>query len=388
MCFSPISKSVLLTTLCMILVTGCGGSGALSSSGMGSGGSGGTGSGGSGQVKPTLVGLVTMGDMGWTVGPNSLPLNRLLEANTHPGVYAAVVIQAAWSQLEPQPGVFDDSVIDDAIQNIKAYNAKYPTTPLVGKLRVFPGAHSPTWVMQQVGSVQLIDGHTGTTLTMPDFWIPQYSVLWTQLQNHLASVYDSNPLIGEVAVTSCSSFSGEPFNSGQGGFSDAQTLIAAGYTDAQYEQCLTNASANYAAWQQTPIDFPFNELPLMQTKQYDPSFSLQVMEQFRQALGTRAVVANEDFDVPLPNNLQPIYSEFQTLYANAQAASPPTLSPLEFQTFGPTVDWSTVVPAAISMYHPTEIEVWNSIATGANGGYANITLTELQQWAAEIKGAP
>ncbi len=152
-------------------------------------------------AKPTLIGLVTMGDMDWTPDATAFPLNRLLEANTHPGVYTAVVIQAAWSQLEPQPGVFDDSEIDAALQNIAAYNAMYPSTPVVGKLRVFPGVHSPPWVMQQVGSVQLVDGHTGTTLTMPDFWTAEYSVLWTQLQNHLASVYDSNPLMGEVAVT-------------------------------------------------------------------------------------------------------------------------------------------------------------------------------------------
>ncbi len=338
-------------------------------------------------AKPTLIGLVTQGDMDWTASASALPQNRLLEANTHPQVYAAVVIQAAWSQLEPQPGVFDDSAIDDALQNIQAYNAKYPSTPVVGKLRAFPGAHSPAWVMEQVGSVDLIDEHTGTELIMPDFWTAQYSVLWTQLQNHLASVYDSNPLLGEVAITSCSSFSGEPFNSGQGGFQDAATLIAAGYTDAQYEQCLTNAAANYAAWTRTPIDFPFNELPLMQTQQYDPSFSLQVMEQFRQTLGTRAVVANEDLNDPLGNNLQPIYSEFQTLYSAAQAATPPEPSPLEFQTLGPTVVWTTVLPFGISTYHPTEIEVWNSTATKEPGGYADITESELQQWSAEIKSS-
>jgi hypothetical protein len=49
--------------------------------------------------------------------------------------------------------------------------------------------------MRKVGSVQLINQHGGKFITVPDFWKPQYSALWTQLQNHLASVYDSNPLI-------------------------------------------------------------------------------------------------------------------------------------------------------------------------------------------------
>ena len=342
---------------------------------------------GTGHVKPTLVGLVTMGDMNWTDNPDGEPLNRLLEASTHPGVYAAAVIQATWKELEPRPGVFDDSAIQAALQRISAYNKKYPKTPLVGKLRVFPGVHSPAWVLEAVGSVRLVNHHTGTAASYPDFWKPEYSRLWTELQDHLATVYDRNDLIGEVAVTSCSSFSGEPFNNGQGSFFDSSTLIAAGYTDTQYENCLSNAASNYAAWKLTPVDFPFNELMLMQTHQIDSAFSIKVMAAFRKALGTRAVVANEDFDVPLPKDLAPIYDEIQELRHQAWSARPRELSPLEFQVLGPTIDWAAVVPAAIGTYHPTEIEVWSSTATRRPGGYADITEAQLQRWSAELKVA-
>jgi hypothetical protein len=82
-----------------------------------------------GARKPPLIGLVTMGDMNWSFNPKSQPLNRLLEANAHPGVYTAAVTQATWSQLGPQPGVFDDNVINRALQNIAAYNARHPSTP-------------------------------------------------------------------------------------------------------------------------------------------------------------------------------------------------------------------------------------------------------------------
>ena len=123
---------------------------------------------GKGHAKPTLVGLVTMGDMNWTDNPDGEPLNRLLEASTHPGVYAAAVIQATWKELEPSPGVFDDSAIQAALQRISAYNKKYPKTPLVAKLRVFPGMHSPAWVLEAVGSVRLVNHHTGTAASYPD----------------------------------------------------------------------------------------------------------------------------------------------------------------------------------------------------------------------------
>ena len=335
--------------------------------------------------KSPLFGLVTMGSESW-LAAGSLPQNRLLEANAHPGVYVAAVIQATWSQLEPQPGVFDDSVINDALQNIATYNATYPATPLVGKLRIFAGPNTPAWVMQQVGSVTLTDS-TGNSAAFPDYWVPQYSALWTQLQNHLAAVYDNNPLMGEVAITACSSIDAEPFITGFA--ADTPALLAAGYTDAQMEQCLSNAPQDYAAWRNTPLDYTFDPLYLRTTPSQPQGnstiFTLQVMQAFRAALGTRAVVATHSLNDPLSNaDLQPIYNEFQSLYNAAQSSSPATESPLEFQTTVPTINWPVVIPFGITTYHPTEVEIWNTTAIG-QGGLAPITMSELQQWAAQIK---
>lgn len=325
-----------------------------------------------------------MGSESW-LDHGSLPQNRLLEANAYPGVYVAAVIQATWSQLEPQPGVFDDSVIDAALQNIAAYNAQYPATPLVGKLRIFAGPNTPAWVMQQVGQVTMTNS-AGLSAPFPDFWTPQYSMLWTQLQDHLASVYDSNSLMGEVAITACASIDAEPFITGFA--QNTVALLNAGYTDAQMEQCLGNAAQDYAAWTSTPLDYTFNPLYLRTTPgqpQGDSAtFAIQTMANFRTALGVRGVVANHGFNDPVGSSQLPLYSEFQTLYATAQSASPPTLSPLEFQTTSPSDDFATVIPFAISTYHPTEIEMWNSTATGP-GGLASVTMSELQQWAAKIK---
>lgn len=382
------------TVLILLLVAGCGG-GSASNAGGGSGsggsgsggsGSGGSGSGGSGgsQAKPTIVGLVTMGQENF-VSNGTLPTNRLQEANAHPAIYSAAVIELTWSQLEPQPNQFDDSALIAALQNVQNYNLKYPATPLVAKLRIFAGKNTPAWVMQQVGSVVVTDSSTNTQITEPDFWTSAYSQLWTALQNHLASEYDSNPLIGEAAISVCSSITAEPFVL-PGAVSNIQALEAAGYTDAQMEACLSNAPNDYAAWKQTPLDYTFNPLYLAATGQNDLNFTIQVMQQFRAALGTRAVVANHDLDNPLPNaSLPTIYAEFQTLNTAAQSATPPTISPLEFQSDGQSVNWSSLVPYAITTYQPTEIEIWNTTAVA--GGLANITAAELLQWAGQIKAA-
>ncbi|MGC8519023.1 MAG: InlB B-repeat-containing protein [Steroidobacteraceae bacterium] len=330
-------------------------------------------------AKPTLIGLVTMGSQTFLTN-GTLPQNRLLEANAHPGVYVAAVIEVTWSQLEPQPGVFDDSAIDAALQNIATYNAQYPATPLVGKLRVFAGPNVPAWVLQQVGMVTLTDSN-GSSAVFPDFWTPAYSALWTQLQQHLASVYDTNPLIGEVAISVCSSITAEPFVV-PGDAASQQALTSAGYTGAQMQACLMNAPGDYAAWQRTPLDYTFNPTSFAGAGS-GSAFAIQVMQQFRQALGTRAVLANHDLDDPILSTEAQDYAEFQALEAQARAASPPMLSPLEFQTAGQSVDWPTVIPFAISTYRPTEIEIWNS--TAVPGGLAPITLTELQQWSAQIK---
>lgn len=376
-------------TLAALLATGCGGGSTASSGGSGSGsggsGSGGSGSGGSGsQVKPTIVGLVTMGQEDF-VGNGTLPTNRLQEANAHPGIYSAAVIELTWSQLEPQPNQFDDSALVSALQNVQNYNLKYPATPLVAKLRIFAGVNTPAWVLQQVGSVTVTDSKTNTQNTLPNFWTPAYSQLWTALQNHLAAEYDTNPLLGEVAISVCSSITAEPFVL-PGAVNNIQSLEAAGYTDAQMETCLSNAPADYAAWKQTPLDYTFNPLYLAATGQNDTNFPIQVMQAFRAALGTRAVVANHDLNNPLPNSSLPtLYSEFQSLYTAAQAQTPPAFSPLEFQTDSQIVSWSTLIPYAITTYHPTEIEIWNT--TAVPGGLANITTAELQQWAAQLLAA-
>ena len=72
-----------------------------------------------------------------------------------------------------------------------------------------------------------------------------YAAAWRQLQTQLAAKYDTNPLIQEIAVTSCTSFSAEPFflPDEHVGVKDEPlpdttmpALHEAGYNDATYQQ--------------------------------------------------------------------------------------------------------------------------------------------------------
>lgn len=326
-------------------------------------------------IKPVLKGLVAQGP-GTIQSP---PTNSFAELNAHPGVYSAAVIQLFWSQLEPSEGVFDDSALVAALASLSAYNSANPATPVVGKLRIFMGVGTPAWVVSATGAVTVSDSF-GSAI-VGEWWTPQFDTLWQALQNHLASEYDTNPMIGEVAITSCSSLTGEPFIVPQSQ-ADIANLHAAGYTDALQMACLTNAPNDYAAWKTTPIDYTFNQIATTDIGNLaiNTAFPIQVMNAFRASLGVRGVVANHGLDDPPAAAAAPIYNNFETLYTQAVAAT--SMSPLEFQTVSPTVNWATVIPYAITTYHPTELEIWD---TTAAGGTAPLTLAQLANWAATLR---
>jgi hypothetical protein len=94
------------------------------------------------------------------------------------------------------------------------------------------------------------------------------------------------------------------------------------------------------------------------------------MQSFRSNLGSRAVIANHGLQSPLDPGAVPVYDEIATLGPA-----------IEFQTISPTVDWTSAFALGLT-YHPTEVEIWQ---TTAAGGSANLSLTQLQEFAAELR---
>jgi hypothetical protein len=325
-------------------------------------------------VKAHYQGLITMNNAKTIAGE---PDNTMEELNAHPDIYLGAVIHATWAQLEPSEGVFSNAAIEAAFANIAAYNAKYPAGPHVtGKLRVEADATVPAWLLADTGSVVTTDG------TLAAFWSPEYTKQWRALIVWLASVYDLDERMQEIAISSCSSSTDEPFVLVHG-TTNTPALIAAGYTDTAYHNCLNGAGTDYAPFQFTPIDYTFNAEGSLQVNNVyytDQNASVVIMDAFRAQYPVRSIVANHGLGNPSTTGQTTIYANFATLYNQAEAMPPPRNYGLEFQTFNQQVDWDTSIAQAESL-HATEVEIWD---TQAAGGQAPLTATQLQGYAAGI----
>ena len=319
--------------------------------------------------KSPIVGLVCQGsakpeDSTW------IPDNTFPEANVHPGIYSAVVIRLQWKQLEPQRGQFTFSVLDNALTNIRSYNILHPATPLRGKLRIFSGVNAPGWAKALSGGPVSLTDNNGNTISVPRFWAPDCRAAWQELQIALAAKYDTLSLLQEVAVSTAATLTAEPFIQPFNNVT-LPLLHAAGFTDNLFKATLLGALDDYATWKQTALDYTFN--PFRATDGANPvvdtAVAPMIMNAFRTRYGSRAVIANHGLQSPISVEQGYLYAYFTTLG-----------KPIEFQTVAPNVDWNSSIANGLA-YHATEIEIWD---TQAAGGYANVSLPQLQLWATQV----
>ena len=170
-------------------------------------------------------------------------------------------------------------------------------------------------------------------------------------------------------MSGCSSNTAEPFIHPTG-IMDIPNLKAAGFTDAQFQNCLNTMGDQYSAWTMTPLDYTFNQFIGIDTGQdvVNAAYTTGLMAAWRASLGTgRGVVANHGLQPTLAPSATSIYPEFTVLGP-----------PIEFQAYGPSVNWDQTVALGIS-YKASEIEIWQ---TKQAGGQAVISLAQLQSYAA------
>jgi hypothetical protein len=320
-------------------------------------------------IKAPIRGLVSMGAYRF-VGYGGDPVNTLGPLDAKPGIFGGLVLIASWKQLQPTPQseIGDNNVIDQALAEVRAYNERNPHKPLGVKLRVWGGFEAPDWA-KHLGGMPIETIYNDKQRIVGRFWNPAYRQAWAHLQQQLAARFDKRPLIKEVAVTACMSYTAEPFFIPSED-SVTRPLRAAGLTDAAYKDCLTNAVADYGAWKESRLVLSVNPLRTGAGQgNGDAAFTEGVMRNCRQAIGRRCVFDNHDLDTDLPKPLYPIYTVMKQLGPE-----------IEFQTWRTTPkDFDGTIKMGVS-YGASSIELYQDY-----GGFPLVADDKLKQWAAMLE---
>jgi hypothetical protein len=147
-------------------------------------------------------------------------------------------------------------------------------------------------------------------------------------------------------------------------------LRAAGFADAAYKDCLTNAVADYAPWKDSRLVLSVNPLRTGAGQgNGDPGFTEGVMRKCRQTIGARCVFDNHDLDTNLPAPLHRIYATMKRMGPE-----------IEFQTWRKTPqDFDGTIKMGVS-YGASSIELYQDY-----GGFPLVPGDQLRRWAAMLE---
>ncbi|WAC92301.1 hypothetical protein [Mycobacterium sp. Aquia_213] len=328
-------------------------------------------------VKEPLRGLISMGAYKFAPALGE-PDNSLDTVRQKSGLLQGIVILASWRSLEPTAtsGLADNNEIDQGLANVRKYNQDNPKTPLAVKIRVWGGFWAPDWVMEDSGGkVPVV--HTNfrgvaKDRTLGHVWDDRYHLRWAHLQELLAAKYDGDPLVHEVAVTSCMMFTAEPFSIDTRPAA-VDPLRKAGMTDANYKACLNRIVDDYAPWKTTRFETPLNPFKATDSGKpvHDVDFTLAWMADCRKRAGDRCVFDNHDLDVPKKVN-----KDLQTIYAAMKSSG----AEVEFQTGGASPpDLGAVIGYGVQQ-GATSIELYQDY-----GGFTEVPDDDLRKYAAMLE---
>jgi hypothetical protein len=282
--------------------------------------------------------------------------------------FGGLVINQTWQQLEPSNGTFDFSVLDASLVAVATYNAAHVDAPLGARLRVFGAYAAPGWAKTlDGGPIATSDGNAAATVGK--WWGPTYRTAWAGLQAALAARYDDNPLLQDVAVSSCAASTAEPM------VIDTDTLQAAqpeGWTTDQEHECLLGAFSDYATWKRTPLYFPLN--PVAGDATIEPDI-LQHCASSSAAGGPLCILANNALD----DDVTASGSRLVSVYAGIDASweANPASTPVGFQMNGPTTStWCGAIAVAVD-HHALSVELWPT-------GFATLQTATLEGWAQNL----
>lgn len=310
------------------------------------------------KAKPLIDGLIDKGVQAPYDASQSFPVTPTSELAGYATAFSGTVLNLTWSQLEPTEGGFDFAPLDADLASVSAYNAANPAQPLKAKLRVWGGFTAPQWAKALDGTPIAVPGDTNRpdAASLGRYWMNDYEQQWTDLQNALAKRYDQDPLLSEVAVSSCNTETDEPFVMTE---TDIQALLAAGWTSADQQQCLDGALAGYSAWKHTAVDFTFNgfsDVSSTGTRSPDDAVTADIMSQCASAEITGVlplcILDNHGLQDSVSPQQALLYSSIDSLWQQFDHDVP-----VDFQTFSPNVDLCQTIGVGIA-YHAQSVEVW------------------------------
>ena len=206
-------------------------------------------------------------------------------------------------------------------------------------------------------------------ITVGRFWAKPYREAWRNLQMRLATRYDGEPLIREVANASGSSMTDEPFLL-PGDSDSIANLRAAGFTDALYKACQTEAPEDYAGWKTTCIEYPFSPYREIDSgrPRSDLAFTISTMQRWRRMLGPRGIVGNHALEFPIAGHLVSLYEEIRKMGL-----------PISLQTHAPKeINLEATVKMGVE-YGASSVEIWTA---AKYGGFMSLSSEKLQYLAA------
>lgn len=105
-----------------------------------------------------------------------------------------VSLRVTWGVVEPSPGQFDWSFIEDALRIAKA-KRKLISVSIVAGIR------SPGWVFGSAARLRLSGRDAKRVDSMPCPWDPNYLNAWRTFVQAFGARYDGNPLIAYVSAS-------------------------------------------------------------------------------------------------------------------------------------------------------------------------------------------
>jgi hypothetical protein len=313
-------------------------------------------------------------------------------AGTTPAVQA-FVIDVYWDQLQPN-GAGDNAsnvptsasdpsgwtIINNDLAYAQAHN-------MAVKLRVEAGINAPNWVkVLDGGPIPWSDclGGPGVNCqsfgTIGHWWDSDFGTYYQDLQNLLASYYDTNPLLREVVVDRCTTIFSEPFIEQTRALSINEAALAKSdfTTDAarSCEEQEINQSA--AAWHDTNLAVSFNPFDEIEDPGYvppgsttpvgkwegttDETYTQTVMNYCRQQLGSRCVLENNSLDTDRSGDYGQMYDYMASLGPpiTFQTADPSKVcggnGPPSTDYSDPPCQWRTTLDLALQ-YKATAVEL-------------------------------